>query len=245
MVGYASRVDQLPDLSMRIRRVAQPVRSETADQIREAIVRGRFEPGQRLIERELTELIGVSRTTIREALQQLTSEGLVDISHGKGWFVAFLEPETARDLYSVRARLEGLAGRLFAERASEDERSALRAAYDEIVAAEHDVERWAYTRDHFYVVFLNGCRSEVISSMIIGIHARASTLRSLALRRPGRDRDGITEIGAIVDAIERGDADAAERAATYHIEQASRILMEEMAPVDTPVIAASQSTIAL
>src|ERR671930_1642149 len=97
------------DLSMRVGRVAAPLREQVLDVLRQAILDFRFKPGQRLIERELIEQIGVSLTTVREVLRQLAAEGLVTTIPQKGAIVASPSRADAEDLYEVRAALEALA----------------------------------------------------------------------------------------------------------------------------------------
>ena len=96
-----------------IPKLAAPLRQQVLDELRQSIIAGRLNPGERLIERELISMMGVSRTVIREALRQLESEGLVAIVPNKGPIVRTLTLEEARDLYAIRAVLEGLAARLF------------------------------------------------------------------------------------------------------------------------------------
>src|SRR5271167_1412107 len=94
---------------------AAPLRKQVLDELRQSIISGRLSPGERLVERELISMMGVSRTVIREALRQLESEGLVAIIPNKGPIVRTLTWEEAQDLYAIRAVLEGLAARLFVE----------------------------------------------------------------------------------------------------------------------------------
>src|SRR5215472_442807 len=108
-----------------IRRSAAPLRHEVLDALRSSIVNGRLAPGARLIERELIGMTGVSRTVIREALRQLEAEGLVDVVPNRGAVVRELTVEEARDLYAIRALLEGLAARMFVEKAGEQDIAAL------------------------------------------------------------------------------------------------------------------------
>ena len=119
-------------LSLGVQRVAAPLREQVLDLLRQAIVEHRLKPGQRLIERELVEQIGVSRTTIREVLRQLAAEGLVATIPQRGAVVAVPTAEEAAELYEVRAALESLAARRFVEHASESQVTALRAAYEEV-----------------------------------------------------------------------------------------------------------------
>ena len=98
-----------------------PLRREIETRLRTAIVAGRFKPGDRLIEREMCELLGVSRASLREALRQLEAEELVKIVPHRGPVVSEVTVEEAEQLYDVRAMLEGLAARRFAETASDED----------------------------------------------------------------------------------------------------------------------------
>ncbi|MBF4770575.1 GntR family transcriptional regulator, partial [Nocardioides agariphilus] len=107
---------------MRIERNPSPIRAQVLENLRQAIIDRRLAPGQRLIERELIELTGVSRTSVREALRELAAEGLVTVIPNQGTVVTNLGVAEAQQLYQIRSALEGLAGRLFVEHASESDR---------------------------------------------------------------------------------------------------------------------------
>jgi len=96
-----SPVGEAPDLAPQVERVAAPLRTQVSDILRREIVEMRLHPGQRLVERELIERIGVSRTTIREALRELASEGLVTTIPQKGAIVAIPSPKEAASATSV------------------------------------------------------------------------------------------------------------------------------------------------
>src|SRR3954471_13994278 len=116
---------------MRVGRVAAPLREQVLDVLRQAILDFRLKPGQRLIERELIEQVGVSRTTIREVLRELAAEGLVTTIPQKGAIVVVPTAEEAAELYEVRGALDALAARRFAAHAGAGEVAALRAAFVE------------------------------------------------------------------------------------------------------------------
>src|SRR6187551_473798 len=120
------------ETSMRVQRQAPQVRTQVAEILRQAIRDMRFQPGQRLIERELVELTGVSRTSVREALRELAAEGLVTAIPNRGTIVTSVSAEEARQLYEVRSSLEALAGRLFVEHASPAQRKALARALERV-----------------------------------------------------------------------------------------------------------------
>src|SRR5690242_7230247 len=117
------------DLAGQLARVAAPLREQVLDLLRREIVEMRLQPGQRLVERELIQRLGVSRTTIREAIRELAAEGLVTSIPQKGSIVAVPSRKEAAEVYEVRALLEAAAARQFAERATEHHLAALQEAF--------------------------------------------------------------------------------------------------------------------
>jgi DNA-binding GntR family transcriptional regulator len=213
-------------LSLGVQRVAAPLREQVLDLLRQAIVEHRLKPGQRLIERELVEQIGVSRTTIREVLRQLAAEGLVATIPQRGAVVAVPSDEEAAELYEVRAALEALAARRFVAHASDSQVRALRAAFDEVEEAMTvdggEILPMLHAKDRFYDVLLKGSGNRSIHSILAGLTARVSVLRATSMSQPGRAAKSVEEIRAIVEAVEAGDGEAAAQACVFHVEQAAR-----------------------
>jgi len=210
---------------LRVERTPAPVRAQVLDNLRQAIVQRQLAPGQRLIERELVELTGVSRTSVREALRELAAEGLVTTVPNKGTVVASVSAEEARQLYQVRSALEGLAGRLFALNAQPAHRTALVRALNRI---ERTADRGApvlAAKDAFYDVLFEGGGNEALRSVVAGLHARVSVLRFLSLSVPGRTEQTVAEIRAIVGAALSGDAEATAAACSRHVEAAGRVAL--------------------
>ena len=116
--------------------VPSPLRQQVTDNLRAAIANCEFEPGGRLTERELCETLNVSRSTIRESLRQLESEGLVRIIPNKGPMIADLSATEARDIYEIREQLESYAFALCAGRANPQMIAAARAHLTAIKSAE-------------------------------------------------------------------------------------------------------------
>jgi DNA-binding GntR family transcriptional regulator len=212
------------DLALRVGRVAAPLREQVLEGLRQAIVELRLPPGRRLIERELVEQIGVSRTTIREVLRELAAEGLVTTIPQKGAVVAVPTPEEAAELYEVRAALEALAARRFVQHAADAQVRALRAALEEFerVAGEGgDIRAMLQAKDRFYDVLLEGAGNRSIRSILSGLQARVSVLRATSLSQPGRPARAVAEIRTLVEAVEARDAEAAARAASAHLDHAA------------------------
>ena len=121
--------------SLAVARDTPTLRELTTTKLREAILSLHFKPDQHLVERELCEETGVSRTSVREALRQLEAEGLVERRGKRGLFVSSVTTDEARQVYEVRAALEPEMARLFAERATARDLKALEGAFRELEKA--------------------------------------------------------------------------------------------------------------
>ena len=186
-------MDPLPILE--IEKLAAPLRQRVERVLRQAIIDGKLQPGRRLTERELTGMTGVSRTLIREALRQLESEGLISVIPNRGPVVRELTLEEAKELYAIRAVLEGLAARLFVAHADEVAMTRLREAVNAVIAAYEcgDPKRALATKNEFYDVLFAGASSEALSSMLAVVHARICRWREYAagLCRYGLNLEGL------------------------------------------------------
>lgn len=222
---------QEPLPSLEVRKFAAPLRQQVLDGLRQAVIDGRLTPGARLIERELTEMMGVSRTVVREALRQLESEGLVAIIPNKGPVVRELSPGEARDLYAIRAVLEGHAARLFVENAADERLKQLTQALDGVAAAYErgDAHEILETKNRFYEVLFAGAGSETLSSMLNTLHARIWRWRALGLSHPQRSaqssKQSVKNLRALLTAIRKRDADAAENLTRVEAQRATTEVM--------------------
>jgi DNA-binding GntR family transcriptional regulator len=214
-----------PEDSLRV--VSQPkLRTLVADRLREAIARNRFPPGSRLKERELCELLGVSRTSIREALRELEGEGLVSTQFGRPT-VTVLSAKQVDEIYQVRVALEGLAARLFTRHATAAHLAELRSATDALQAVFVNFEVGAFlvAKTRFYEALFEGAGNAVAASMLRAIHTKVSLLRATSLASAARSEQSIKEIWALVAALGARDEEAAYRLCVEHIENASRAAM--------------------
>jgi DNA-binding GntR family transcriptional regulator len=211
-----------PDTSLRVGRVAAPLREQVLDVLRQAILDFRYKPGQRLIERELIEQIGVSRTTIREVLRELEAEGLVTTIPQKGAIVVVPSPEEAAELYEVRSALEQLAVRSFVERASDEQVAELRAAAEEFGnrVGGQDTRDLLRAKDDFYEVLLEGAGNNEVRSILNSLQARVRMLRAASMSNKGRGVKVTKELDDLVKAIEKRDPDGAAAACARHLGRA-------------------------
>ncbi|HEV3420694.1 MAG TPA: GntR family transcriptional regulator [Candidatus Acidoferrum sp.] len=217
--GNMSKSSTLPRSSSvlaAISKSAAPLRRQVLDELRQSIIAGRLNPGERLVERELIAMMGVSRTVIREALRQLESEGLVAIVPNKGPIVRTLTVEEARDIYAIRAVLEGLAARLFTEQADQAQIARLERALSVVEKAydSGDRETMLETKNNFYEMLFEGAKSETLASMLAILHGRIWRWRGLGLthpnRSPERDRQSLKNLRALIQAIRARDTALAE-----------------------------------
>ncbi|TCR62579.1 GntR family transcriptional regulator [Bosea sp. BK604] len=224
--------------SLRVARSAVSLKRQVIDTLRSAIFDRRFAPGDRLVERELCEMLDVSRTLLREALSQLEAEGVVQIIPHRGPIVAVYTAEDAKAIYEMRAALEEMAGRYFVERATDKESKDLEIAFDEM-KQKYSVELgsdYLSVKAKFYAALTAGAHNPVLVEMLRLIHGRVSMLRATTLTQPGRLAASLEELSNIVKAIKARDAEAAGRACRLHVENAgaiAAILLAEEASVQS------------
>lgn len=218
------------DTSMRVTFNPAPVRKQVAELIRTAITSGRFTPGQRLVEKVLCEMTGVSRASIREALRELETDGLVEVIPYKGPSVALLSREDAAGIYQVRGALEALAAYNFANTASDAEVKMLRRKVRELkkAYAAKDVEIILDAKRAFYEVLFEGAANPTIPATLRTLNDRITLLRRVSLSSPERGQASLAEIDKIIAAIERRDPSEAHEATLYHIRQASASALKSL-----------------
>ena len=226
----AAEASIMTDLSMRIAAVAAPVRQQVAEVLRSAITSGRFMPGQRLVEKDLCELTGVSRASVREALRQLETEGLIETRPNRGPLVSRLSPQDAASIYAVRGALEALAAQLFATQASDQQVAELEAAVRVLDKAykARDVDGIVEAKRRFYDVLFEGSGNSMIASILNTMNARITMLRRVSLSSPKRAPASIREIRAVLTAIKRRDPQGAYDASLKHIQQAAKVALASL-----------------
>jgi DNA-binding GntR family transcriptional regulator len=211
------------DKALRV--VPQPMRRQVEEGLRNAIMNGRFAPGQHLPDRMLCELFGASRSVVREAVRLLEAEGLIVVLPNRGPFVAYLSSAEAAQIYEVRGVLEALAGEGFAVRATDEERAELRRIYEQLAAIDPETGRGQLLpiKREFYDVLLRGCRNPMVARMLDQMLNRNSQLRATSLSDPGRLPHTVAEIRRVVEAIEHRDPEGAWEACRYHVRRAAAV----------------------
>jgi DNA-binding GntR family transcriptional regulator len=199
--------------------------------ILEAIDAGTYKPGDRMVESELAERFGVSRTPIREALQRLETQRLLN-RDGRSLIVASLDHNQLAELYAVRAELEGLAARLAAQHAAPEEQKVLRAMIEEDRGLIDDPAALARANRRFHRQIHLASHNRYLLQQLDLVHRTMALLATTSLAAEGRSEVAIEEHDAIVRAIEARDADAADDALRTHISKAfeTRLTLDSKAP---------------
>ena len=210
----------------------ETLRHQVENVLRQAIMSGRFAPGARLIERELCETLGVSRTSVREALRKLEAEKLVRNVPHKGPVVAVMSREEAAELYALRALLEGFAAHEFARLASDaaiaqfgEAAKALR-----VQATAQDQAGVLKAKTALYDVLLDNCGNGLVKEILTSLYSRVNLLRATSLMHPDRLPSSLREIDRLYKALKARDGDEAQALARQHVlnaEKAAMRMLEE------------------
>jgi DNA-binding GntR family transcriptional regulator len=201
---------------------AAPLRRKIAASLRQAVQNGTLPPGTRLVEKDLCQELNVSRTSLREALRELEGEGFF-VRGARGVVVAQITEDEARNIYSVRAALEGLVAEQFAVHAGDDDFSALTGVVAALTRAyaENDFPAILSEKDRFYEVLCLGAGNLVALDLLNRINSRINRLRNLSRSDPERGVASLREIHAIADALRARDPARARSAAVRHVEMAA------------------------
>ena len=204
------------------------LRSEQRDAyvlILEAIDVGIYKPGSRLVESELAERFGVSRTPIREALQRLETQSLL-ARDGRSLIVASLDHNQMAELYVVRTELEGLAARLAAQHASEEEINVLQQMVGADRTWTHDASALSRSNKRFHKQLHLASHNRFLVQQLDLVHRSMALLATTSLAVEGRGPVALDEHQAIVTAISERNGAAAYQAVRQHLSQAFIIRLQ-------------------
>lgn len=208
------------EFDLRVSR--KTVQQGAVEKLREAILAGVFQPGDRLVETDLCALLGISRPSLREALRSLQAERLVEIVPNRGPQIPVLSWRDAEEIYQVRALLEGEAAALCASAIGSEDLEALSEALEAFRTAtkKDDPPGRIRATAKFYSIILRGCGNALIEQMLDSLLARVNFLRARSMSLSGRARRSLEEMNAIYLAIKRHNPDLAREAARRHVRNA-------------------------
>jgi len=194
----------------------RPGNTDAYSMILDAIDTGTYRPGDRLVESELADRFGVSRTPIREALQRLETQSLL-VRDGRSLIVASLDHNQMAELYVVRGELEGLAARLAARNATEEEVRLLRDMVEADNALKDHPAALARANKRFHKQIHLASHNRFLVQQLDLVHRSMALMATTSLAIAGRGAIAQQEHDRIVSAIEARDGDAADAALRAHI----------------------------
>ena len=202
---------------MRLKR-HQTLREQIVSSLRDSIIKGELNPGQKLTEPELAEKLGISRTPIREAFRQLESEGFLTVIPRRGAVVSRITKKEVSDFYELKSLLEGYAARIAAEKITEKGIEKLRKINEQllVLAEKDDVDAFFSKNDEFHNTFISYCGNEKLLEFHEHLVRRFMRFRLGALSVPGRLMGIVKQHRTIIRALAEKDGPLAEAVVLEH-----------------------------
>ena len=197
-----------------------PLRDVVFNTLRQAILRGELKPGERLMEIQLANKLGVSRTPIREAIRKLELEGLVLMIPRRGAEVAEITEKSLRDVLEVRSALEELAVELACERITDEDVDKLREAAKEFeeVSKSGDVTALAEADVRFHDIIYFATDNQRLIQLLYNLREQMYRYRVEYLKREEVHVTLFAEHDHIIECIVKRDKVAAKQAIGTHID---------------------------
>ena len=208
----------------------KPLRDIVFDALREAILTQVLEPGERLMEVQLADDMGVSRTPVREAIRKLELEGFVVMVPRRGAYVAGISMKDIHEVFEVRAALESLAAELAAERITIDEleemeRQMVREAEE---TEANNLNNIVDVDTSFHDLLYKAARNQRLIQFVNNLQEQLHRFRSASLSHPGRSKTALEEHKKIVEALGKRNAKLAGKLAKEHIESAENAMINAL-----------------
>ena len=208
----------------------QPLREVVCETLREALRSGVLKPGERLMEIQLADELGVSRTPVREAMRKLELEGYVIMLPRRGTYVANISIRDINEVFEIRTTLDALASGLAAERITEEELEQLERL---LVSIGENIE----TRNmkkvveddmEFHDLLYKASRNQRLVGIISNLREQMTRFRSMSMSYPGRLKKTLEEHSRLVEAIAQRDVELAQKLAVEHMENSEQTLLIDM-----------------
>ena len=207
----------------------KPLREMVYEELKMQILKGSIIPGTRMMEVELAEEMGVSRTPIREAIRKLEKECLVTIEPRRGAYASMISTEDMVEILEVRQDLEGLAAYFAADRMTQEQMKELRKESDSYNDAvkRGNMEDMIKHDTRFHHIIVESCRNKILVQMIEQLQELVLRFRYIYYDNFRRAENMPEEHEAILTAIAEGNADKARAAADIHIERLKELVVRE------------------
>ena len=199
------------------------------EQIKSRILDNVYSPGYQALEQEIASDLGVSRTPVREALIRLQHEGLIELVPRRGMRVVPMVASDMKEIYDVLKSLESTAAELLAERKpGEDELKPMQRAIDDMEAAleADDLEKWAAADERFHRCLIDMCGNRRLATMASTVMDQGHRARMVTLRLRPKPTQSNSDHRELLDAIRRGDSEAARECHYHHRQRSSEMLTD-------------------
>lgn len=208
------------------------IRDSVFSILRNAILDGKLEPGQRLVERRIAEQLKISRTPVREAIRQLQLEGLVIYIPRKGVIVSEFDKESIKEIQLIRAVLEALGCSIAAEKISDKELEHLNAIVKQMSDGSHknDSVKLSSLNGKFHECIRKAANSPRLYGMTSTLSEYVDKFTRLTYTSASRIEEAIAEHNKIIDALSKHDSSAAHDVMKIHVEKSARVFLEMAYP---------------
>lgn len=208
----------------------KPLRDIVFDYMKNAIITGELKPGERLMEVQLAEKLGVSRTPVREAIRKLELEGLVVMVPRKGAYVSDLDTKDLLNVLEIRSSLEGLAASLAAERITDEELKDLNSIVNEFYKSIeiNDHEALVKSDKAFHDLIFAASRNDKLVQIMNNLQEHVHRFRVRYINEERKSKKIYQEHKKILESLEDRNADNARRWAEKHIQNFQSEFIKDM-----------------
>ncbi|MCK5308169.1 MAG: GntR family transcriptional regulator [Zetaproteobacteria bacterium] len=208
------------------------LRERIVDFVKEAIIKGRLRPGERIPEPELAERFGVSRTPIREAFRQLESEGFLTVIPRKGAVVSPITDKDVREFYTIKSLLEGFAARSACTSthftAGDIKRMEGLNGQMARLAGKDDFKGFFKLDNQFHDIFLRACGNDKLCSLLNNLVQQFERFRRTSLSQPGRMKNSVKQHDDIIGAFKKRDAALVDKLVRANAERGGEVLVQKI-----------------
>ena len=200
------------------------------NEIREAILSGKFRPGERINQKQLTEELGISIIPLREAFKQLQAEGFVSIIPHRGAYVNELSRQEIEDTYLIRIELEGLAARLASKRLTQKEVKKIQTLFARMEAAakRNDYKSLFDLNRKFHFTIYQGCNRPLLLEMLNDLWDRSSRYRTMQTHNSTRVKEELGEHRHILQACRQDNKKDLPKTIRFNLKQSLRRSLNNM-----------------
>ena len=208
----------------------QPLREVVCETLRNAIIEGVLKPGERLMEIQVSEELGVSRTPVREAIRKLELEGFVVMIPRRGTYVSDLSIKDINEVFEVRTALDVLAAGMAAERITADELEQMERLLVELgeYIEQNDIEKIVEADSKFHDLLYSASRNNRLVGIINNLREQLTRFRSLSMSYPGRLKEMLVEHTRLVESLGMRNVSLAKRLAGVHMANAEQTLLKNI-----------------